>query len=76
MFMTHVPGETSDSLAATRRLAEELAPPLGSTFQRFSPLPGSEFYDELEKWGKVQDRREELGFGPVAFIPEAFAADA
>lgn len=75
MFMTHVPGETPDSLRETQRLAKELAPPLGCTFQRFSPLPGSEFYNELEKWGKVVDRRPELGFGPVAFIPEAFAAD-
>ncbi|GAG52131.1 unnamed protein product, partial [marine sediment metagenome] len=57
MFMTHVPGETPESLAETQRFAKELAPPLGSTFQRFSPLPGSEFYDELETWGKVVDRR-------------------
>jgi len=72
MFMTHVPGETTESLEATKQFAEELAPPLGSTFQRFSPLPGSEFYDELGKWGVVVNRRDDLGFGPVAFIPKDF----
>jgi len=76
MFMTHVPGETPETLETTRRFAEELAPPLGSTFQRFSPLPGSAFYDELEVWGKVACRQEGAGFGPVGFIPQAFVESA
>lgn len=76
MFMTHVPGETPETLETTRRFAEELAPPLGSTFQRFSPLPGSAFYDELEIWGKVVSRQKGAGFGPIGFIPTAFVESA
>ncbi len=73
MFMTHVPGETLETLRETLEFAKELAPPLGCTFQRFSPLPGSEFYDELDKWGKVIERRGDRGeFGPIGFIANAF----
>ena len=72
MFMTHVPGETPETLETTKRFAQQLAPPLGSTFQRFSPLPGSAFYDELDKWGEVVDREEGAGFGPIGFIPNGF----
>jgi len=71
MFMTHVPGETPDTLARTKQFARELDPPLGCTFQRFSPLPGSAFWDEIGKWGVVAGRKGR-GFGPVSFTPHAF----
>ena len=77
MFMTHVPGETPGSLRRTRMLAEELAPPLGATFQRFSPLPGSEFWGRgLEKWGRTTVDRQAGGFGQVGFVPAAFDREA
>ena len=74
MFMTHVPGETPATLQATHALAEELDAPLGSTFQRFSPLPGSYFWGHtLEPHGVVCDRTQVPGtFGPVGFKPNAF----
>lgn len=75
LFMTHVPGETPDTLARTRRLATELAPPLGATFQRFSPLPGSVFWDEMEQWGEVTLPQADA-FGPVGFVPWGMREDA
>ncbi len=74
-FMTHVPGETPETLARTRRFAAELAPPRGATFQRFSPLPGSPFDAELEQWGQVTERADG-GFGPRGFVPWAFCEES
>ena len=75
MFMTHVPGETPETLSITKRFAEELDPPLGATFQRFSPLPGSPFFEEIHTWGQLVKREETQGFGPMGFIPYGFISD-
>ena len=71
MFMTHVPGETKKTLKETRAFAKEIDPILGCTFQRFSPLPGSYFWDNLSKWGKVVNGRGS-GFGIKSFTPKDF----
>ena len=73
MLMTHVPGETHASLRRTRRFAGRLRSEFGAevTFQRFSPLPGSAFWDELDRWGMV-DEADGTGFGPVKFTPWDF----
>jgi len=44
MFMEYLPGETKQDRAKTRELAKLLNPPRGCTFQKFVPLPGSEFW--------------------------------
>ncbi len=76
MFMSYVPGEDAVSLAATESLAKELSPPLGWTVQRYSPLPGSEFWDDLDRWGMRVGRDEIPGsFGPVGFVPHTFCTD-
>jgi len=71
MFMTHVPGETPATLEKTKKFARELSPPLGNTFQRFSPMPGSWFWEQIGKWGVITARNGR-GFGPVGFTPHAF----
>ena len=70
MFIEGLPGETLASLKRSKDLARSLHPPLGATFQYASPLPGSRFYENAAKYGRIVNRDDPdyRGFGEVGFI--------
>lgn len=52
-FMIGLPGETEEDVLQTFQLAKELELDR-STWSIYSPLPGSNFYDDLVKEGKIE----------------------
>ena len=52
LFLVRYAHETRESIEETERFIEEIDPPF-VTVARFTPIPGTPFYNELEAAGRI-----------------------
>jgi len=74
LFMIGVPGETEQSLAATRRLVEEL-PFDFVNFSKYTPYPGCEDYKTIKKHGEFEETWELMNAVNLVFVPNTITRD-
>lgn len=73
-FMVGHPGETRETMEATRRFALEL--PLDDFQMSFlTPFPGTELHDEAGTWGRLDDDWPRMNMWTPVFVPEGLTAD-
>jgi len=66
-FMIGLPGETRDDIKKTLEYADSL-PTSNIGFHIFHPLPGSEFGDNMEKYGMTIENPEFEGLGAIGSV--------
>jgi radical SAM superfamily enzyme YgiQ (UPF0313 family) len=71
LFMMGLPGETRDSIWRTAAFARRLKLDL---FQvtKFTPLPGSEFYADIRRYGEFDDDWTRMNMLNFVFVPKGF----
>ena len=73
-LMAGVPGETAESLAALERFT--LTAPLDDIMvSYFTPFPGCELYDEIDKYGKLVGGYDAMSEYRVVFVPDGLTAE-
>jgi len=73
-FMFGNPLETSDTLRNTISFIKHL--PLDDvSISFFTPFPGSEIYDEVEKYGKFDKDWERMSCFDIVFVPDGFTEE-
>lgn len=73
-FMFGNPLETSDTLRNTISFMKHL--PLDDvSISFFTPFPGSEIYDEVEKYGKFDKDWERMSCFDIVFVPDGFTEE-
>ena len=67
-FLFGIPGETFEDGLETIRFACEVNPDVAN-FHSLTPFPGTELYDNLEKYGTVSDNLDDYTYQGAAFVP-------
>jgi len=67
-FLFGIPGQTFEDGLRTIEFACELAPDIAN-FHAITPFPGSELYDNLDKYGTMSDDLTDFTYQGAAFIP-------
>lgn len=67
-FLFGIPGQTYEDGLETIRFACELNPDVAN-FHSLTPFPGTELYDNLEKYGTVSDNLADYTYQGAAFVP-------
>ena len=67
-FMFGIPGETYEEGLETIDFAIDLNPDIAN-FHAITPFPGTELYDNLERYGMVSDDLTDFTYQGAAFIP-------
>ncbi|GAB4540388.1 MAG: radical SAM protein [Thermodesulfovibrionia bacterium] len=67
-FIIGIPGETVEDALKTIDFAIELNPDIAN-FHALTPFPGTELYDNIERYGMVSDDVEDFTYQGAAFIP-------
>jgi radical SAM superfamily enzyme YgiQ (UPF0313 family) len=67
-FLFGIPGETFDEGLKTIEFACEIDPDIVS-FHAITPFPGTELYDNLDKYGTMSDELRDFTYQGAAFVP-------
>jgi radical SAM superfamily enzyme YgiQ (UPF0313 family) len=67
-FIFGIPGETFDEGLGTIEFACEINPDIAS-FHALTPFPGTELYDNIDRYGRISDELTDFTYQGVAFIP-------
>ncbi|MEK7238247.1 MAG: radical SAM protein [Nitrospirota bacterium] len=67
-FIFGIPGETFEEGLKTIEFACELNPDIAN-FHALTPFPGTELYDNLDKYGRISDDLIDFTYQGAAFIP-------
>jgi len=67
-FIFGIPGETFEEALKTIEFAIELDPDIAN-FHALTPFPGTELYENIEKYGTISDDLEDFTYQGSAFIP-------
>ncbi len=67
-FLFGIPGETYEEGLKTIEFACELDPDVAN-FHSLTPFPGTELYDNIEKYGTMSDDLTDFTYQGAAFIP-------
>jgi len=73
-FMFGIPGETFEEGLETIRFAMELDPHYAN-FNTITPFPGTELWDNVDKYGTMSTDRDRLTFQGSAFLPHSMSAE-
>ncbi|MEF9437851.1 MAG: B12-binding domain-containing radical SAM protein [Candidatus Mariimomonas ferrooxydans] len=73
-FIFGIPGETFEDGLKTIEFACEINPDIAN-FHAITPFPGTELYDNIEKYGKISDELTDFTYQGVAFIPHSMTRD-
>src|SRR3990172_101564 len=67
-FIFGIPGETFEEGLKTIEFACELNPDIAN-FHALTPFPGTELYDNLDKYGRISDDLTDFTYQGAAFVP-------
>jgi len=67
-FLFGIPGETFEEGLRTIEFACEIDPDIVS-FHAITPFPGTELYDNLDKYGTMSDKLSDFTYQGAAFVP-------
>lgn len=73
-FIFGIPGETFDEGLKTVEFACKLDPDIAN-FHAITPFPGTELYDNVEKYGTVSNELSDYTYQGAAFIPFTMTRD-
>lgn len=73
-FIFGIPGETFAEGLKTIEFACELNPDVAN-FHSLTPFPGTELYDNLEKYGTVSSDLGDYTYQGIAFVPHTMSRD-
>jgi radical SAM superfamily enzyme YgiQ (UPF0313 family) len=73
-FIFGIPGETFEDGLATIDFACELNPDIAN-FHSLTPFPGTELYDNIEKYGTVSGNLADYTYQGIAFTPHSMTRD-
>lgn len=73
-FMFGIPGETYEEGLQTIRFAIELDPDTVS-FHAITPFPGTELYDNIDKYGELSEDLTDFTYQGAAFIPRTMTRE-
>jgi radical SAM superfamily enzyme YgiQ (UPF0313 family) len=67
-FIFGIPGETFEDALKTIEFAIEIDPDIAN-FHALTPFPGTEIYDNIEKYGRMSEELSDFTYQGAAFIP-------
>lgn len=67
-FLFGIPGETYEEALATIDFACELDPDIAN-FHAITPFPGTDLYDQRDKYGTISEDLEDYTYQGAAFVP-------
>lgn len=73
-FIIGIPGETYEDALKTIDFAIELNPDIAN-FHSLTPFPGTELYDNIDKYGTTSDELTDFTYQGAAFIPYTMSRD-
>ena len=73
-FLFGIPGQTFEDGLKTIEFACELNPDIAS-FHAITPFPGTELYDNIEKYGTMSEDLTDFTYQGAAFIPYTMTRD-
>jgi radical SAM superfamily enzyme YgiQ (UPF0313 family) len=73
-FLFGLPGETFEEGLETIEFACELDPDVAN-FHALTPFPGTELYENLEKYGTVSDELSDYTYQGIAFTPHTMTRE-
>jgi anaerobic magnesium-protoporphyrin IX monomethyl ester cyclase len=73
-FLFGLPGETFEEGLQTIEFACELDPDVAN-FHALTPFPGTELYENLEKYGTVSDQLSDYTYQGIAFTPHTMSRE-
>jgi radical SAM superfamily enzyme YgiQ (UPF0313 family) len=73
-FLFGIPGETFEEGLRTIEFACELDPHIAN-FHAITPFPGTELYDNMEKYGTMSEDLEDFTYQGIAFTPHSMTRD-
>ncbi|MCL6471412.1 MAG: B12-binding domain-containing radical SAM protein [Firmicutes bacterium] len=73
-FIFGIPGETFEEGLKTIEFALELDPHIAN-FHAIAPFPGSELYDNAEKYGTISEELTDYTYQGAAFVPHTMSRD-
>ena len=73
-FLIGIPGETYEEALKTIDFACELDPDMAN-FHSLTPFPGTDLFDNLERFGTVSDDLKDYTYQGVAFTPYTMGRD-
>jgi radical SAM superfamily enzyme YgiQ (UPF0313 family) len=73
-FIIGIPGETVAEARRTIDFACELDPDIAS-FHALTPFPGTELYDEIEKYGTLSRNLSDYTYQGAAFVPHTMSRE-
>ena len=73
-FLFGIPGQTYEDGLKSIEFACELNPDIAN-FHAITPFPGSELYDNLEKYGTMSDDLNDFTYQGAAFVPYSMTRD-
>jgi radical SAM superfamily enzyme YgiQ (UPF0313 family) len=73
-FIFGIPGETFEEGLRTIDFACELNPDIAN-FHALTPFPGTELYDNIEKYGSLSDELTDFTYQGIAFIPHTMTRE-
>lgn len=73
-FLVGIPGQTFEDGLKTIEFACKLNPDIAS-FHALTPFPGTELYDNIEKYGTMSEDLTDFTYQGAAFIPHTMTRD-
>ncbi len=73
-FLFGIPGETFEEGLKTIEFACELNPDIAN-FHALTPFPGTELYDNIEKYGTISNDLNDFTYQGAAFIPHSMTRE-
>ncbi len=73
-FLIGIPGETYEEALQTIEFACELDPDVAN-FHALTPFPGTELYENIEKYGSLSPELEDYTYQGAAFVPYTMTRD-
>lgn len=73
-FIFGIPGETFEEGLKTVEFACEINPDIAN-FHALTPFPGTELYDNIDRYGKMSDELTDFTYQGAAFIPYSMTGD-
>ncbi len=73
-FLFGIPGETFEEGLKTIEFACEIDPHIAN-FHAITPFPGTELYDNIDKYGRMSEELTDFTYQGVAFIPHSMTRE-
>lgn len=73
-FLFGIPGETFEEGLQTIAFACEINPDIAN-FHAITPFPGTELYEEADKYGAVSDNLTDFTYQGIAFVPHTMTRE-